>query len=255
MITSRQNSIIKLFRNQNSDEWFVVEGEKLITEALNAGFTLQHLLLTDKCKLELKLLGELKLPWTVITKDLAEYISDTKTPQGMFAMFERKVSHFDFNKLASADSRVMVLDGVRDPGNVGAIVRSCEAFQFNCVLLSDDSADLFNPKVIRASAGSVFRLPSIRDELNVLIPKLKQSGFIVYASALDEKAISLSEFNKADHTTTGSVAIVIGSEGQGVSENILALCDHKLYIPIKGAESLNASVAAGIICYEMANII
>jgi TrmH family RNA methyltransferase len=251
IITSRQNSIIKQFRKPN--ESIVVEGVKLITEALNAGFVLQYLLFTEAKQ---ELAGGLflseglteanknkevsGLPGTVITSDLSEYISDTKTPQGIFAMFERKQNTLNF----TTAKRIVLLDGVRDPANVGAIARSCEAFGLDGVVLSDNSADVYNPKVVRASAGSVFRLPNVRGGLSEIIPELKQAGFTIYASALDETADSLRETEFPDKT-----AVIIGSEGQGVSREALDLCDKKLYIPIKGAESLNAGVAAGIICY------
>jgi TrmH family RNA methyltransferase len=146
----------------------------------------------------------------------------------------------------------VIFDGVQDPGNAGAIIRSCEAFGFDCAIFSNDSADVYNPKVVRASAGSAFRLPELRGNLCELIPKLKQvggdccAGFTVYAAALDENATPLRNIEK-----TEKIAVVIGNEGRGVSDEIAALCDRKLYIPIRGAESLNASVAAGIICYEL----
>jgi TrmH family RNA methyltransferase len=235
IISSRQNTIIKQFRAPEKSS-LVIEGEKLISEALRAGFKLQYLLFTDAAK------HKLGLPGTVISADLSAYISDTKSPQGVFAMFARPQSSFDFAKAR----RVMILDGVRDPGNAGAILRSCEAFGFGGVILGSDSADVFGNKVIRASAGSVFRLPSIRADLHEQIPLLREGGFKVCAAALDESAVSLKDADFADKS-----AVVIGNEGSGVSKTVLALCDEKLYIPISGAESLNAGVAAGIICYEM----
>jgi len=229
MITSRQNQVIKQFRAPPKTV-FVVEGEKLIAEAIAAKFVLMHCLFTEKYAG--KFHGE------VITAELSEYICDTKSPQGVFAMFERKQASFESQNA----HRIMILDSIQDPGNVGAIIRSCEAFGFDCVMLSNDCADVFNSKVIRASAGSVFRLPCIYAKL----PELNLKDFTVYGAALDKDAISLKQAK-----FSGKAAIVIGNEGRGISDEVLALCDHKLYIPIKGAESLNASVAAGIICYEI----
>ena len=237
IITSRQNTIIKAFKKPEKQS-LVIEGEKLIGEALTAKFKLQYLLFTERAK------HKLNLPGTVISSDLSEYISDTKSPQGVFAMFEKPQTEFDFAK----SQRVMLFDSIQDPGNAGAIIRSCEAFGFDCVVLSNDSADVFNSKVIRASAGSVFRLPCVRGDLRESIPQLQEQGFAVYAAALDENAVSLRSMGRP---TAGSAAIVIGNEGRGVSAEVLALCDHKLYIPISGTESLNAAVAAGVICYEL----
>ncbi|MCL1789418.1 MAG: RNA methyltransferase [Oscillospiraceae bacterium] len=233
-ITSRQNDLIKQFKKPG--ESIVIEGVKLITDALDAGLSLQYLLFTEKNK------NRLKIPGTVISDDLSEYISDTKTPQGIFAMFERRERHVDFKKA----KRIILLDCVQEPGNVGAILRSCEAFGFDGVFLSENSADVYSPKVFRASAGSVLRLPIQKKPLTEIIPLLKKSGFFIYASALDENAVSLNQLDISEKT-----AVVIGNEGKGVSKEVLNLCDNKLYIPIKGAESLNAGVAAGIICYVL----
>jgi TrmH family RNA methyltransferase len=238
MITSRQNSIIKKFRKVEN-EYFMVEGMKLIKEALNADFHLVELLFTEKSQ-------PTDLDGTVITEQLSEYISDTESPQGIFALFKRFKRHkspdsrqLDYSK----QSRLCLLDGVQDPGNVGAIIRSCEAFGFDGIVMSESCVDIFNAKVIRSSAGSAFRLPCVRGDLLEIIPTLEHT---IYAAALDESAVSLREINKNE-----KISVIIGNEGNGVSKSVLELCDCKLYIPIKNAESLNASVAASIICYEL----
>jgi len=241
IITSRQNAIIKAFKKPEGA--FVVESEKLIREAVAAGFVLQHLLYTEKSRMNLPGIG--------ITPDLSEYISDTKSPQGVFAMFERReYSGFEF----TAATRVMLLDGIQDPGNVGAIIRSCEAFGFDCVICSRDCADVYNSKVIRASAGSVFRLPSVKRDLYEAISELKRANFKIYAAALDEDAVPLRQLSTVNcqlSTDDSQLSTVIGNEGRGVSQSVMELCDSKVYIPIRGAESLNAAVAAGIIAYEI----
>ncbi|MCL1832784.1 MAG: RNA methyltransferase [Oscillospiraceae bacterium] len=240
IISSRQNKIVKSFKNPPADS-FAVEGEKLIAEALDAGLRLQHLLIAQGRETRLSVSG------TVITPELSEYVSEVKSPQGVFALFERRTQSFDF----TAAHRLILLDGVRDPGNVGAIARSCEAFGMDGAVLSEDSADVYNAKVVRASAGSVFRLPCVYHDLCEVITALKQSGFAVYASVLDEGAIALKTLER---DAPERLAVIIGNEGQGVSAQVAALCDEKLYIPIKGAESLNAGVAAGIICYAISEM-
>jgi TrmH family RNA methyltransferase len=236
-ITSKQNSVIQQFKNPGIS--IVVEGEKLINEAVSAGFELEYLLFTEKnqssriCE---------KIPGLCISDELSEYISDTRTPQGIFAMFERK--RFDLNFVQT--SKIMILDGVQDPGNVGAIIRSCEAFGFDGAVFSQTCADAYNSKVVRASAGSAFRLPIIRDDLCRIITELKQTGFIVWGTALDSAAVHLRAAVFSE-----KCAVIIGNEGNGICEEVLRMCDEKLYIPIDGAQSLNAGVAAGIVCYEM----
>ncbi|MCL1903720.1 MAG: RNA methyltransferase [Oscillospiraceae bacterium] len=247
-ITSKQNTIIKSFKKPGN--FIVIEGAKLTSEAVASGFVPQNALFTQKAKAVYPDLFK-SLSAFVISDDLSEYISDTKTPQGVFVMFNRRETHIDF----SGKKRLMLLDSVQDPGNVGAILRSCEAFGFDGAILSDDSADMYSPKVIRASAGSALRLPVQRGNIKNAINEIKKSGFKVYAAALDENAIPLNRLSTVNCQLStvrqSSIAVVIGNEGKGVSKETLALCDNKLYIPIKGAESLNAAVAAGIICYEL----
>ncbi|MCL2071625.1 MAG: RNA methyltransferase [Oscillospiraceae bacterium] len=240
-IISRRNALIKQFRFPG--DFIVVEGVKLISEALDCGFVPKASLLTEKAiKKYSQLYTRLYGTVSVITDAIAEYISDTSTPQGVFAMFGRKELYPDYKSSA----HIMLLDCIQDPGNVGAIIRSCEAFGFGGVFLSEDSADIYNPKVIRASAGSVFRQPTHKEKLTTVIPLLRKAGYALYSSAIDKNAVSLREID-----FSGKSAIVIGNEGAGVSQEVSDLCDRSLYIPIQGAESLNAGVAAGIICYEI----
>jgi len=238
IITSRQNVIVKEFRDCGG-ELFAVEGAKLISDALDAGLVLQSALFTEKAAQKHGALFERIGAVSVINPDISEYISDTKTPQGVFALFRRPVNAPDF----SACARLILLDGVRDPGNAGAIARSCEAFGFDGIILSGNSADLFGKKTVRASAGSAFRLPSYRaGSLDGIIDTLKNDGFTVYAADLDGTPVNKTVFAEKS-------AFVIGSEGEGISRETVRLCDGKIYIPIKGTESLNAAVAAGILCY------
>ena len=239
IIKSRQNSLVKQFRTPG--DLFVIEGAKLVSEALLAGFTPKAALFTEKAQKQYEELFT-RLSAYIVSDDISEYISDTKSPQGVFAMFSRREAELDFKLM----SRVVMLDCVQDPVNVGAIIRSCEAFGIGGVVLSNDSADMYSPKVMRASAGSVLRQPCKKEGLTDVIPRLKEEGYTVYASALCGDAVNLRE-----NSFFGKVAVVIGNEGKGVSAKVLELCDKKLYIPISGAESLNAGVAAGIICYEL----
>jgi TrmH family RNA methyltransferase len=263
IITSRQNSVIKQYRKINEDV-FLVEGAKLINEALKGKFTPQSALFTGKTQEKhLDLYTEISklCPVFVISSDISEYISDTKTPQGVFALFT--VKHPDYtvdiknHRQAGFAGNLMFLDGVRDPGNMGAVIRSCDAFGFAMVVCSENSADAFTGKVIRASAGSVFRIPVIRCSLPEIIPDYKNIGYNFYAAALTHDAIPLQETdfkNSGQSLPAGKNAVVIGNEGTGISDEVLSLCGQKIYIPVKNVESLNAAVAAGIICYEMKEI-
>ncbi|MCL2697731.1 MAG: RNA methyltransferase [Oscillospiraceae bacterium] len=266
IITSRQNPQVAHFRALMRDRkarlesgLFAVEGEKLFHEAVASGLKPEQILLTEKfsqkndnfCKKAANLCNI-----DIISDDLAEYISDTKSPQGVFFSLplldkfsklstlinSTGTSRASASQTTAARFRVIALDEVQTPGNVGAIIRSCDAFGVDALLLSESCADIHSPKVIRSAMGSAFRLPVYRGGL----VELKTLGFTVIGAALSDKAEKLTDFSFPEKSV-----VVIGSEGAGISAQVLALCDSEIYIPIKNAESLNAAVAASIIIYEM----
>jgi TrmH family RNA methyltransferase len=250
MITSRQNSKVTQFRALMRDRkarleagLFAVEGEKLFHEAISSGLKPQDILVTKKnsnfCQIAANLCNI-----DIISDDLAEYISDTKSPQGVFFSLPLLDKFSNMSTIYNS-VRLIALDGVQNPGNVGAIIRSCDAFGIDALLLSETCADIHSPKVIRSAMGSAFRLPIYRGE----IADLKDKGFTIIGAALptpEKSAEKLGSFEFPE-----KCAVIIGSEGAGISAEILNICDKKLYIPIKNAESLNAAVAASIIIYEM----
>lgn len=142
--------------------------------------------------------------------------------------------------------QVLLLDGLQDPGNLGTILRTAEAFALGAVVLCEGCADPFSPKVVRSTMGAVFRLPCVSLPLREAVNRLRADGLPVYATALHEDSVPLSE------VPLGRAAVIIGSEGRGVSQEALALSDKRVIIPMAGrAESLNAGVAAAIVIYEM----
>lgn len=249
-LTSRKNDTIRRFRELAKDKKlrselgvFVIEGDHLCGEAVSCNMEIVTFLCTEKA-LERYPAAE-KLIATaqtsaVISQDIAEYISDTKAPQGLFAEVRRR----DGVKLP--EGRLVILDGVQDPGNVGTIIRTAEAFGVKGVLLSEKCADIFSPKVLRASMGSVFRLPCEVCDVPQRISALREQGYDVYGSMLDETAQKLGDIRFGERA-----AIVIGSEGAGISEETKAACTGGLYIPITGAESLNAAAAATVMIWEL----
>ena len=135
---------------------------------------------------------------------------------------------------------------MQDPGNLGTILRTAEAFALGAVVLCEGCADPFSPKVVRSTMGAVFRLPCVQLPLADALARLKTAGLPVYATALHEDSVPLSS------VSLGRAAVIIGSEGRGVSESALRLSDRRVIIPMHGrAESLNAGVAAAIVIYEM----
>ena len=251
IISSRKNANVRFLREllrekQTRDERgiFAVEGDHLCGELVRAGFKITCAAYTEKAAVKypetVAMLAEKADTVTVITDELSEYISDTKSPQGLFAAAEIQCCQA-FGENAN---KIIVLDGVQDPGNVGTVIRTAEALGMDGAVLVNGCADIRSPKTLRASMGSAFRLPVITADAEAL-PKLL-SGFAVYGAMLDDTAERLGEVKFPEKT-----AVVIGSEGAGISPEIAELCVEKIYIPIKGAESLNAAVAAALIMWEM----
>ena len=143
----------------------------------------------------------------------------------------------------------MVLCSLQDPGNLGTIIRSCEAFGIDRLFLTSDCPDLYSPKVLRATMGGVFRLPiTVADNLPDLFERFRREKVPVYAAALQEGAKDITRL-----PLNQGGAVVIGNEGKGLPPEVVALCDSAVIIPMAGrAESLNASVAASIVAWEMA---
>lgn len=249
-ITSRKNEnarivreLLKSAKYRAETDMFAVEGDHMCGELADSADTIEFFLYTEKAAEKypetVKKASEKSFFTAVITEELSEYISDTKSPQGLFAAAER------FGSPIPEDARrLVILDGVQDPGNVGTMIRTAEAFGIDGMVYVHNCADKFSPKTLRASMGSVFRVPSLVTAADHLSGFLED--FAVYGAMLDETAKRLGEIKFPEKT-----AIVIGSEGGGISPEVAAVCGEKLYIPIKGAESLNAAAAAAILMWEM----
>lgn len=217
---------------------FLVEGTKMVGEALASGLKVKAVLLRE----DYAVVPELPpaLPAYVLPEHVFNSISEAKTPQGILAELELRVK-------PASGPRLLALDGVQDPGNVGTIVRTADAAGFDGVLLSRECADLFSPKVLRATMGSVFRLGfSFPPSLPAALEELKKEGFSVLSSQLDGESF-YDRYNVAP-----AFVLVVGNEGNGVSAPVRAVATHRLCLPMRGgAESLNAAVAAGIMMYDL----
>ncbi len=239
--------LIKSAEYRREQDMFAVEGDHLCKELADCDYCSEIglFLYTDKAAQkypETVRLAQAKAhSFDVITDELSEYISDTKSPQGLFAAAER----FGTDIPESA-KKLVILDGVQDPKNVGTIIRTAEALGIDGVIFINGCADRFSPKTLRASMGSVFRMPSLSPKVETLGEWLHGLGFEVYAAMLDKNAKRLGKVEFPEKTV-----VVIGNEGSGVSKQVAEWCDEKLYIPIKSAESLNAAAAAAIILWEI----
>lgn len=237
MITSLQNEtikeIMKLKQKKYRDEkdLFLVEGYHLVEEARKAN-CIQMLITTLEEKFVEKTL--------YVSDKVMEKLAFTKSPQPIMAICYKNKNQ----ELLKAGKRYLLLDGLQDPGNVGTIMRTALAFGYDQIIMSKDCIDLYNDKVIRSTQGALFQMNTCIIDLKEAITFLKQQGVKVYGTCL-QNAQSIDQ-----HQTYNQMAFVMGNEGQGVHQEILDLCDERLYIPIQSIESLNVAIAAAITMYH-----
>lgn len=244
VVTSRKNPIIRqlraLGRERSAREeagLFVCDGEKLLTEALQSGARIDTVLWAERPSAELpSSVRQLCAP-----SDLVEYVSAlSHSPGPVFSVA------LESKPLPERMRRVIVLETVQDPGNVGTVLRTANALGIDAVILTGACADLHSPKTVRSTMGAIFRLPVLECDLTALRPLLQRHGLPLYGAALTDSARDLRAVSLA------CSAVAIGSEGQGLSQTLLDLCDGEIIIPMQpGAESLNAAVAASVLMWEM----
>ena len=215
---------------------FLVEGRKMVEEALASAFDVETVLVQEGMELPDGLtMSVYELPAHVLAA-----VCDTKTPQGIAAVVRMK-------EQSALGKHIVVLDGVQDPGNVGTIIRTADAAGLDGVLLSNQCADVFSPKVLRATMGSIFRM-NLRttDDLPGELTKLREKGYSILSSQLDGTAFYERQ------GVAERFALIIGNEGNGVSEQVQQTATHRVRLPMRGgAESLNAAIAAAIMMYEL----
>lgn len=264
-ITSRQNPLLTrttslLERKYRAREGlFRFDGKKLFREALSADLPLIAVLFRESALPEMYAAADgFDLPadcrTVCLPDELFDRVSEEKSPEGVICVSKYldkihkiiTIEKRDDFLPSLAPGHTLVLESVRDPGNLGTVIRSARAFGVANVVLSADCADLYHPRTIRAAMGTLFHQRVIvTGDVTGAIAALKSRGR-VYATALDESAAALSQVNFEANDTA-----VIGNEGHGLSAGAIAAADAKLYIPmVPGVESLNAGVAASVVLWE-----
>ena len=250
VITSTSNEQIKKLiqlkeksKVRKTTGTFTVEGKKMFVE-IPAEDLVSVYVSETFLKENGKLVKDKK--YQIVSDQVFKKISDTVTPQGIVAVVKQKSYSIDYiiEKRNKEKSCIVVLDRLQDPGNMGTIVRTGEAAG---IIMSKDSADIYNPKVIRSTMGSIFRVPfSIVDDLVAAVDTLKDNGITTYAAHLKGELYNSGSL-------TNDCALLIGNEARGLSEEISAKADKLIKIPMHGkVESLNAAVATAILMYEAA---
>ncbi len=267
IITSRKNPLVmeaaslQEKKHRMKSRSFLIEGEKLVAEAADAGLPFLRVFVAESrsddffCEIAPRFSASIydALPVYILQDDCFLKISSEKAPQGVIGVlkhldfFQRMTIIYDEDIFELREKRLLILSGIQDPGNLGAIIRSAVAFGTEVIFLSEDCADLYNSKTIRAAMGALFRIRMIVvEDMSSLVSALRHGGRRVLAAELRPGAVSLQEA-----VLTPQDVVVIGNEGHGIPPNLSALCDTGVYLPIsKHAESLNAAVAASVFLWE-----
>ncbi len=254
IVQSKQNARLKQLRralaHPGGDPNGVagIEGPNLLEEALRAGLRLHCVFVAQGAE---ELLAALPLPpeteILALPRELLNSALTTETPQPIAALVESPVWAWP-DVLGSRDRTaplVVVLAGLQDPGNLGTVLRTAEAFGATGVVSLPGTVSAWNPKAVRASAGSVFRMPLVSADAAECFTELRQAGIGIWTTAVRGARPA------CDVDLAGPVALLIGNEGNGVPEELAAMADGRLTIPCPGqVESLNASVATGVLLYE-----
>lgn len=236
--TSLNNEKIKEIKKLNIKKYreienlFIVEGEHLVLEAYKKG-VLKTLIVEENTSFNLD------VETMRVTREVIKHITELESPQNIIGICNKLTEEKIGNK-------VLVLDDIQDPGNLGAIIRSAVAFNIDTIVISNNTVDLYNSKVVRASQGMLFNINIIRKDIKEIILNLKKENYKILATRVTSGK-SLKSIVK-----TNKFAIIMGNEGNGVSKDILDISDEYLYIDInKNCESLNVAVATSIILYEL----
>lgn len=244
-ITSRKNAYIRHLRMLAADAAYrrekgeyLCDGYKLLGEALSCGAAVSSVLWKER---EQALPGLENAAQYAAPADLFDFASPMKNSPGpLFTVRIRGCGK------PGAMRNAIVLENVQDPGNVGTVLRTANAFGIDTVILTGDCADPYHPKTVRATMGAIFRQKLIRMELPCVKGLLDEMGLPLYGAALDPAAKDIRALDLRH------AAVAIGSEGRGLSTELLALCQDKLLIPMQPeSESLNAAVAAAVCMWEM----
>ena len=258
LITSKDNRLVKQWRTLNAGArqrresgLFAVEGARLCGDALDSGLTIETVLYTADAYTTyatiVRRLIAAANEVAEITPSLANAMADTSHPQGVFCVAKSLDIQLSLDTINNM-GRYGVFEDIQDPGNLGTMIRTAEAFGLDGLLLSTGCCDIYNPKVLRSSMGGVFRMPlMIAEDLPDVIAALQARGMTAFACVVDADAFPI------DQTDMSAGALcVIGNEGNGLKPQTVAACKQRVTIPMAGrAESLNASMAAGIVMWEM----
>ncbi|AXI09639.1 RNA methyltransferase [Oceanobacillus zhaokaii] len=243
MITSVKNERVKAWKKlhnrkeRNNTKTFIIEGFHLLEEAWKSDWVIQEIIAEEAVELP---------NWCQdyeverVSAPVFEQITQTQTPQGVAAVLEMKEA------TKRKGNYLLLIDSVQDPGNLGTMIRTADAAGMDGIVLGNGTVDIYNDKVLRSTQGSIFHIPIYHASLLDEVKDLQQNGFKIWATAL----LNAKKYNEIQ--IDGKVALILGNEGAGVRQELIDVADEIVTIPIYGkAESLNVSIAAGILMYYL----
>jgi len=256
-ITSPNNNTVKEVKQLKERRYreekglFFIEGSRFVEEAVKENITLNKLFISEKFASDadnedlIHRASSKSHDTFVLTDKLFKEISDTGNPQGILAVIS--VKQYLLHDVLNDNSFIILLDAIQDPGNMGTIIRTADAAGVTAIIASKGSVDIYNPKVLRSTMGSVFRIPVVHSEnIESAIAEIKKHGIKIYAAHLDGE----TDYFNIDYPSNS--AFIIGNEANGISDSVASCADMLVKIPMPGkAESLNASIAAALLMYEV----
>lgn len=256
MISSISNQQVKeIIKLQKQTKYrravslFIAEGFKMLKEAAEKGCLVKAYIsefVLEKKNENLEWLCK-EFPYETVSDKIFAQLSDTVTTQGVLGIV--KQPSYSITDILEDQRHIWILlDAIRDPGNLGTIMRTAEGAGMSAVIMGKGTADLFNPKTVRSTMGAIFRMPFVYvDDITEVITKIKDNGYSVYGTAMKGSVA----YDREDYTR--GAGIVIGNEANGIQDSVLGCITGSIHIPMEGKlESLNAAVAAAVIMYEAA---
>ena len=227
---------------------FVVEGIKMLKEAMDSGL-LVKIYMSESFYHDKTEVSDIFIEYEheIVTDSVFRQVSDTKTPQGIMATV--KMPSYDLDKILNKDNAyLLLLEDIRDPGNLGTIIRTAEGAGVTGIIMNGSCADILHPKVVRSTMGSIYRVPFYEEQDFIgILSRLKEGGFKLFAAHLSGMSYDI------EGSFLGRCGLLIGNEAAGLSEEASSMADNLIKIPMEGrVESLNAAVAAAILMYEAA---
>lgn len=253
MITSTGNARVKNViqlqtraRARKDSRQFVAEGFRMVSEA-PADRIVSIYASETFARCNSGYMSTIQVPYETVSDNVFAQMSDTRTPQGILAVI--KMAEYEIGDIIAHDNGLYVIvENLQDPGNLGTIIRMSEAAGVDGIIMSPNTVDIYNPKTIRSTMGSLYRVPFVyADDFARTLEQMKSKGVELYAAHLEGSV----EYTEPDYTKAS--AFVIGNEGNGLTDAVTNICSNRIRIPMAGkVESLNAAIAASVLTFEAA---